>query len=149
MSHWFQNPLPLSRKVLFFLIYLAGSYFHNLIIFMSIAIVCVTQTVCVLAMQGIGLGDWKERTVGFGSDGAAVIVGCRSGVATRLRQDIPWLVNIQCLAHGLELAAVDAIKANDAMKKVDTLLHGLYKQYQYSPKVLLYFIIQFSASFHF
>ena len=83
--------------------------------------------VCVLAMEGIRLGDWEGRTVGFGSDGTAVMVGCRSGMATPLRVDVLWLVNIQCLAHGLELAAVDAIKANDAMKKEDMLLHGLYK----------------------
>lgn len=62
------------------------------------------------------------------------MVGRRAGVSTKLRERIPWLVNIQCLAHGLELAASDTIKAHDRMKKTSDMIHGLYKQYHYSPK---------------
>lgn len=74
-----------------------------------------------LALQKAGLDDWKERTVGFGSDGAAVMVGRRGGMSTLLRQEIPHLVNIQCLGHGLELAAMDTINQHANMKKVSEI----------------------------
>lgn len=89
-------------------------------------------------MTKLGLNDWKTQTVGFGSDGAAVMVGRVSGVSTRLRADIPWLINIQCLAHGLELAAQDVLKEHEPMKRLSELLKGLYKQYHCSPKVIFY-----------
>ena len=86
-------------------------------------------------LQSVGLQDWQGKTVGFGSDGAAVMIGAKSGVATRLRNDsIPWLVNIQCLAHGLELAAMDVLKSHPVMLKIHDLLKGVHKQYHYSPK---------------
>ncbi|KAJ8332554.1 hypothetical protein SKAU_G00423430 [Synaphobranchus kaupii] len=72
--------------------------------------------------------------MGFGSDGAAVMVGRRGGVSTLLRQEIPHLINIRCLGHGLELAAMETISQHANMKKVTDLLRGLYKQYHYSPK---------------
>ena len=62
------------------------------------------------------------------------MVGVRAGVSTLLRNDIPWLVNIHCVAHSLELAAKDAIKEHAMMHKVSDMLKGLYKQYHYSPK---------------
>ena len=68
--------------------------------------------------QKVGLPDWKEKLVGLGSDGAPVMVGKRGGVSTLLREEVPHLINIQCLGHGLELAAMDAINRDDRMKKV-------------------------------
>lgn len=53
------------------------------------------------ALQKADLLDWRERLVGFGSDGAAVMVGKHGGVAKLLRQDFPHLINIHCLGHGL------------------------------------------------
>ncbi|TKS72003.1 Zinc finger protein 862 [Collichthys lucidus] len=86
------------------------------------------------ALQKAELSNWKEKIVGFGSDGAAVMVGRVGGVTTLLRADVPHLINIQCLGHVLELAAMDAMKGNDRLKKVMDVLKALYKQYHYSPK---------------
>ncbi|KAJ8399635.1 hypothetical protein AAFF_G00410460 [Aldrovandia affinis] len=49
------------------------------------------------------LKDWKQKLVGFGTNGAPVMVGRRGGVSTLLREEVPHLINIQCFAHGLEL----------------------------------------------
>ncbi|ROL44187.1 hypothetical protein DPX16_17839 [Anabarilius grahami] len=76
-----------------------------------------TQMLHVGALQKADLLDWKERLVGFGSDGAAVMVGKHGGVAKLLRQDVPHLINIHCLGHGLELAALDTINAHEKMKR--------------------------------
>ena len=53
------------------------------------------------AFQGFGFtpNEWRSKLVGFGSDGATVMMGVRSGVATLLKNDVPWLVEIHCLAH--------------------------------------------------
>ena len=44
----------------------------------------------------------------FGSDGASVMTGVRSGISTRLKADNPYIVNIHCVAHRLALAAAQA-----------------------------------------
>ena len=67
----------------------------------------------ILALEKHKMCNWEEKLVGFGSDGAAVMVGEKAGVSTNPTERIPWLVNIQCLAHGLEIAAFDTIKAHD------------------------------------
>ncbi|CAL8338046.1 unnamed protein product [Boreogadus saida] len=38
------------------------------------------------AFEEDGIIDWKEKLVGFGSDGAAVNVGSRNGVAALLQK---------------------------------------------------------------
>jgi hypothetical protein len=49
-----------------------------------------------------------EGFVGFASDGASVMTGCRQGVATRLKKKYPWLLCSHCPAHRLSLASEDA-----------------------------------------
>lgn len=69
------------------------------------------------ALEKAKLSQWKEKIVGFVSDGATVMVGWFGGVTTLLQGEVPHLVNIQCLGYGLELAAMDAMKDNDRMRK--------------------------------
>ncbi|KAK1895239.1 Zinc finger protein 862 [Dissostichus eleginoides] len=83
-----------------------------------------------------GLVDWRERLVGFGSDGAAVNVGCRTGVATRFKEQVPHLIPIHCIAHRLELGVVSAIKENPKMQQLQATLCSIYEQYHYAPKAL-------------
>ena len=45
-----------------------------------------------------------SRVVGFGSDGAAVMTGKHTRVATRLKQRQPMLTSVHCIAHRLALA---------------------------------------------
>ena len=45
-----------------------------------------------------------DKLVGFGSDGASVMTGKGSGVAVRLRRDLPPHLVAVCLAHRLSLA---------------------------------------------
>ncbi|KAJ8405256.1 hypothetical protein AAFF_G00322470 [Aldrovandia affinis] len=57
------------------------------------------------------------------------------GVSTLLQEEVPHLINIQCFAHGLELAVMDAINGDERMKKVTELSDkSLYKQHHYLPK---------------
>ena len=49
-----------------------------------------------------------SRLVGFASDGASVMVGKHSGVATELKTMQPILTSTHCVAHRLALAAGQA-----------------------------------------
>ena len=80
--------------------------------------------------------EYKAKTVGFGSDGASVMLGCRNGLAVKLKGDIPHIVEIHYVAHRLELASVAAIKGIKQVQDIRDLLKGLSKQYHYSPKAL-------------
>jgi len=47
---------------------------------------------------------WESKLVAFGADGASVNLGKKSGLATLLKQEVPYLVDFHCLPHRLELA---------------------------------------------
>ncbi len=79
-----------------------------------------------------GISDWKNETVGFGSDGASVMVGNRGGVCCLFQAEIPHLIGVHCTAHRLELAAMGVIKAEPQMTKITNLVYGMFKQYYYS-----------------
>lgn len=44
-----------------------------------------------------------ENLVGVGVDNASVMTGVNSGVYTRLRQDLPHFVMVQCVCHLVQL----------------------------------------------
>ncbi|XP_071169572.1 zinc finger protein 862-like [Mytilus edulis] len=73
-----------------------------------------------------------EDLIGLGSDGASVMVGRKSGVAARLKQRNPELVNVHCIAHRLALAAAQATDNIPYLKKFKDLLQQIFKFYQNS-----------------
>ena len=72
----------------------------------SDAKVLFSYLVQCLERKGLSLA----KCFGFGSDGASVMTGRRSGVATRMRERSPHLVNIHCMAHRLNLCSSQASK---------------------------------------
>ena len=46
-----------------------------------------------------------DELCGIATDGASVMVGCRTGVTTQLKDKNPYLLSIQCIAHCLALAS--------------------------------------------
>ena len=58
----------------------------------------------------IGLIEWKDKVVGFGADGASVMMGHKGGVVALLKADVPNLIDIHCVAHRLQLSVLDAIR---------------------------------------
>lgn len=81
--------------------------------------------------MGVQEEDLKHRLVGFGCDGASVMLGVNNGVAARLKQLCPSLVAIWCVAHRLELAALDCLKG---LPKLKELLRVIHKHYTKSAK---------------
>ena len=70
---------------------------------------------------------------GFGSDGAAVMVGRRSGVATQLKEHNPEIVSLHCGAHRLALASSQAAQHVPYLKTFDAHLIALYYHFKNSP----------------
>lgn len=73
-----------------------------------------------------------ERLVGFGSDGAAVMTGCKSGVATVLKKEQPCLFTIHCMAHRLELSFKTFLDNFSFTKSLMECLEAIYKFYHNS-----------------
>ncbi|XP_070562434.1 zinc finger protein 862-like [Ptychodera flava] len=70
------------------------------------------------------------------SDGAAVMIGARSGVMTRVRLDVPHLVSVHCTAHRLELSLKSALKQTHRYSEIEDFLVRIYKFYNNSPRNL-------------
>ncbi|XP_049904301.1 zinc finger protein 862-like [Epinephelus moara] len=77
--------------------------------------------------------DWEDKVVAISTDGAAVMVGARSGVVSRLKEKTPYIIGVHCMAHRLELSFKDVIKSISLFQQVEELLSGLYTFYHVSP----------------
>ena len=80
--------------------------------------------------------NWKEKVVALGTDGAPVMVGEVGGVFALLKCDIPHPVKVHCIAHRLELAFADTVKAIPELEEAKSILQGIWKHYHYSPKAV-------------
>ena len=80
------------------------------------------------------LDQHMHKLVGFGSDGAANMMGIKSGLITLIRVEYPEVIGVHCLAHRLELAFKDVVKAEKIYIQLTTLLLGLYYFYKNSSK---------------
>ena len=67
-----------------------------------------------------------EKCLGFGSDGESVMVGRKTGLATRMKAVNPFMVSIHCAAHRLALVSSQAAKEIAYMTKLMETLHALY-----------------------
>lgn len=71
-----------------------------------------------------------------GCDGASVNLGVNDSVATRLRENRPYVMTVHCVAHRLELGALSALKQNTTLNTIYEILKKIHKHYHYSPKAL-------------
>eukprot|EP00745_Piridium_sociabile_P000093 TRINITY_DN100539_c0_g2_i3.p1 TRINITY_DN100539_c0_g2~~TRINITY_DN100539_c0_g2_i3.p1 ORF type:complete len:411 (+),score=104.85 TRINITY_DN100539_c0_g2_i3:312-1544(+) len=60
------------------------------------------------------------------------MTGKHTGVAQRLRNKNPHLINVHCVAHRTALAAQDATKAVQRVANFRNTVNSVYKYYQYS-----------------
>ena len=85
------------------------------------------------AVTRLGVTDWHQKLVGFGSDGASVMVGKNNGVIALLRHLQPAVQGIHCAAHRMELAYKDAMRKQPLHMKVEGMMTGIYLFYKKSP----------------
>ena len=84
----------------------------------------------------MGFLNWKEKLVSLGTDGASVNVGAQGGLGAVLKKDIPYLLQVHCVAHRLELAVLDACKNVDYIETFQVTVKTLLKFYCRSGKRL-------------
>ena len=82
----------------------------------------------------------QNKMIGLATDGAAVMTGARSGVAQRLKQDNPVLINIHCICHKLALACTDSNESIKYIKQVEDTLRQLWQHFENSPKRMAVFM---------
>lgn len=85
---------------------------------------------------GMAMMDWKPKVTSFGTDGASVNTGAQNGLVALLRQDMPWLTGIWCVAHLFERGLLGAISNENFLSDIKELLQGLYRHYHLSPKAV-------------
>ncbi|XP_039717089.1 zinc finger protein 862 isoform X2 [Pteropus medius] len=73
--------------------------------------------------------------VGLGTDGSTML-SRRGGLVEKLRELVPQLLPVHCVAHRLPLAVVDACGGIDLVKKCDRHMRTVFKFYQSSNKRL-------------
>ncbi|CAM4609726.1 unnamed protein product [Leuciscus chuanchicus] len=80
-------------------------------------------------------GDWLEKTVALGADGAAVNLVSKGGVIALLQKDAgDFIIPFHCMPHRLELAMLSVLKDNAMIRQVYDMLHLVWKTYHFSPK---------------
>ena len=88
------------------------------------------------AMKSLGISAITQeacsKLVGVGTDGASANIA-RRGLKGLVAEKLPWVFWMWCLAHRLELAIKDALKAT-SFSVIDEMLLRLYFIYEKSPK---------------
>ncbi|PIK37367.1 putative zinc finger protein [Apostichopus japonicus] len=65
---------------------------------------------------------------------ASVMSGCEGGLFGKIKQEIPKVIYVHCIAHRLQLALQDAWKKIPYMSTFDTTICSIYALYHRSPK---------------
>ncbi|XP_033103941.1 zinc finger protein 862-like, partial [Anneissia japonica] len=92
-----------------------------------------TETIVKAIIDHLHSNDLPKNMCALGSDGAAVMVGSRNGVAAKLKEQVPRLLNNHCVAHRLALASSQAANHIPYLKKFKAIVEQLYRFYNYSP----------------
>ena len=82
--------------------------------------------------QGLGVTSLENRLVGINLNRASVNMGRNHGIATILKESLPWLEVVHCFNHRLELALRDTFKDIKSFQMIDQMLMKIYYLYQNS-----------------
>ena len=72
------------------------------------------------------------KVIGLGSDGAAVMCGCESGVGVRLKNVSPFLTHTHCVAHRCALVASNSSKDEEKVNDLRLTVNAVFKFFKYS-----------------
>ena len=73
-----------------------------------------------------------QKMIMFTSDGAAVMVGKRNGVAKLLKNFLPHIIEQHCVAHRKDLGIDDAWSKVSLMQDIETLVRTVYTMFSRS-----------------
>lgn len=93
------------------------------------------KNISQVILEGVKNLTDTDKLVGFGTDGANVMLGHKTGAVQQIREatNKPWLVGVHCSGHKLELAYKDMVKCKIPLyDKVDSFLLNIYYFYRHS-----------------
>jgi hypothetical protein len=112
-----------------------SSFFLDLVELESTDAKSITDALLTnLAKHGFTHEYLSENLICFASDGASVMTGSKSGVATSLQQMYPAILLWHCCNHRLELAVGDAVSDVSGSNAFKIFLDSVYALYSMSPK---------------
>ena len=88
------------------------------------------KVVDMLAQKGIKI----DGLCGVSTDGAAVMVGNKSGVVKRLKESVQGVLSTHCIAHRLALSCCSAADTIPYLVKFQEILNSIDKYFHFSPK---------------
>ncbi|XP_076365834.1 zinc finger protein 862-like [Tachypleus tridentatus] len=89
-----------------------------------------TKVISMLSEKGIEV----KKLCSVSTDGAAVMVGSKSGVVTRLNQFVPGVLATHCIAHTLALSCATGADSIPYLVKYQDIMNSIFKFVRYSPK---------------
>ncbi|XP_076308476.1 zinc finger protein 862-like [Tachypleus tridentatus] len=89
-----------------------------------------TKVISMLSEKGIEV----KNSCSVSSDGAAVMVGSKSGVVTRLKQFVPGVLATHCIAHKLTLSCATGADSIPYLVKYQDIMNSIFKFFKYSTK---------------
>lgn len=90
---------------------------------------------CLTGYDGFTEEFLVQNWIGLAVDGASVMMGSKTGVATRLKAKFPLIVSWHCFNHRLELSVNDAVKSCTEINHFKSFMDMLYAIYSMSPKL--------------
>lgn len=96
--------------------------------------IVTSSLITCLKTAGFSESYLQKHWISFVSDGASVMVGKQSGIATRLREQYPCIFAWHCMNYRLELAVGDAVKEVTAVNSFKAFLDSLYSLFSQSNK---------------
>ena len=93
----------------------------------------ISQALTTMMTESFG-SVWKTKVVGFGTDGASIMMRSNNGTVKKMKGQLapPYILAVHCSAHRLEFAYKDACKQIALYKKVDLMMLNLYLFYRNS-----------------
>ncbi|XP_076322049.1 E3 SUMO-protein ligase KIAA1586-like [Tachypleus tridentatus] len=91
-------------------------------------------------------GLFDVNLVGHATNGANVMVGIKTDVATKFKEECPCIITSHCLAHRLQLAVEKAANQVPYLVKYISILNQFAKSLKYSPKLCR--VLEESKSLH-
>eukprot|EP00794_Sanderia_malayensis_P019804 gene19804-21744_t len=93
---------------------------------------CIVNT---LAKYSFDKEYLVKNLIVFTCDGASVMLGVKSDVGKRLKDQFPAIVIWHCMNHRLELAVSDAVKSINGFYTLESFFNKIYSTYSFSAKM--------------